>query len=298
MSLSGKSLLGGLAVAAWVAVVPAARAEAPTYQAWIRFGDGIPGEATDPGHEGWTAVETLSTAVATDGFALTCHRRIDKSTPLLMGACADGSPFPEVRVDIARYQDGVRQDFWELILHQVLIVACDQSAEPPAAAGGEDPVPTETLTLNWQSASVTYRVYPPGAAPYDIKRLVSADGDGDGLPDAYESSVGLDPASSNHDTDSDGDGLLDTDEYRLGTDPRDATSFFQIMSSQLDPDSGQLILTWPSVSGEEYQIDYSPDLATPFAPHATVIATGPQTTRSVPRQLASGFFRVRHGSAP
>lgn len=292
MTSSRQKLAAGLSLVACLAFIPVAFAGDPPFEAWVQFGEGIPGEATDPGHEGWSKVSTFSAARDPDGFSVTCHRPLDKATPLLMGACVDGTVFPEVRIDVARYEGGTRRDFWELSLRDVVIECCDQVSES-GDAGAALP-PTESLTLSWKSALVTYRVFPAGSEPYPISRLVSADTDGDRLPDAYESLVGLDPLTSNVGKDSDKDGLPDIDEYRLGTDPQDATSFFLATATRTDPDNSQILLTWPSVSGDEYRIDYSPDLATPFVPHSTVTATSAETTRMIPRQLASGFFRVSH----
>jgi type VI secretion system Hcp family effector len=296
MTAGSKALLTGLAAAGSLALSPALFADDPPFEAWIRFGEDITGESADDGHRDWSDIRSFSATHDEDGFSITCHRPIDKATPLLMAACVDGTTFPEVRIDVARHDNGIRYDFWELSLRDVVITCCGQSSDNEST--DTDPVPVESLTLSWKSARVTYRVFPDGSPSYPISRLISADTDSDGLTDAYETEVGLNPSVSNRGIDSDNDGLSDSDECRLGTDPLDGSSFFLVTSTQTDPATGELVLTWPSVPGEEYQIDYSPDLITPFAHHTTVIATGSATTRSVPRQLAAGFFRVTHGEAP
>jgi len=271
-------------------VVTAVHADV-AFNAWIDFGPTIPGESVAPGHEGWAEVRTFSASHGVDGFSLTCHRRIDKATPLLALACADGTIFPSVRIDVARIENGAQYDFWQLELKDVVVCSYDQSQV-------EGNVAEESLTLRWSAVQFTYRVFPQAGTPYNVSRLISVDTDGDGLPDAYETLVGLDPDISNLDQDSDGDGLSDVDEYRLGTDPKDPTSFFVTTASLDNPDTGMLVLTWPSVSGESYQIEYSADLMTPFTPLTTVLATGAQTSHTVPRQLAAGFFRVAHTRTP
>jgi len=57
------------------------------------------------------------------------------------------------------------------------------------------------------------------------------DADGDGIPNGYEQTHGLDPLDSiNAAFDSDGDGLTDLQEYLAGTDPTNSTSAFRITS--------------------------------------------------------------------
>jgi hypothetical protein len=60
----------------------------------------------------------------------------------------------------------------------------------------------------------------PAQAPQDLGDEPVIDGDGDGLSDDTELSLGLDPGSP----DSDGDGFFDGDEWDAGTDPNDAIS--------------------------------------------------------------------------
>lgn len=50
-------------------------------------------------------------------------------------------------------------------------------------------------------------------------RVPRLDSDGDGLPDAYERAVGLDPMAADTDADADGDGRTNIEEYNAGTDP-------------------------------------------------------------------------------
>ena len=60
---------------------------------------------------------------------------------------------------------------------------------------------------------------PAPAAPND-PRAVSADTDGDGMPDAWEQTVGLNPLADDSNADSDGDGLDNLTEYYVARNPR------------------------------------------------------------------------------
>ncbi len=273
------AIVGG----ALLALSPGASAN---LRAWLDFGPEFAGEATDPGHKDWAAVAAFSSGKDDQGFKLTCHRPVDKASPLLMIACATGKHFTEVKLDVAKLTPDGQVNVWEITLKDVLISSYSSSGAPAGPTVGED------LTLRWKSLVFTYRVFPSGGIPYPVSAIVSPDTDGDGLPDAYEELVRLDPAVSNSGLDSDDDGLSDTDEYRLGTDPRDPTSFFNVVATPADPATGGLRLTWPSVSGEAYSVLYSPDLGAPFARITTLTATGPETSHTVPRTLPAGFFQV------
>jgi hypothetical protein len=57
------------------------------------------------------------------------------------------------------------------------------------------------------------------------------DADGDGIPNGYEQSHGLDPLNAaDANADNDGDGFSNLQEYLAGTDPSSSTSSFQITS--------------------------------------------------------------------
>ena len=272
------ALMGG----ALMLLAPNARAGV---QGWLDFGTEAPGESTDAGHVGWAAVETLSSTHDAGGAKLIFHRKVDKASPRLMDACAKGKHFAEVKLDVAKTVQGQPVNYWELTLKEVVVSAYNSGSD---ASGGA----TEDLTLEWKSLVFTYRVFPGGAPPYATTTIVSPDTDGDGLPDAYEESVGLDSAVSNLDLDADNDGIPDIVEYRLGTHPNDPTSFFTAIASVATPDTGDLQIKWPSVAGEEYQIEFSPDLGAAFSPVASVTATSGETTYAVARTLHAGFFRV------
>ncbi|GAA5126818.1 type VI secretion system tube protein Hcp [Luteolibacter yonseiensis] len=254
-------------------------------QGWLDFGPETPGESTDAGHVGWASVERLSSSHEGGGAEMVFHRTTDKASPKLMEACAKGKHFTEVKLDVAKTVQGQPVDYWEITLQDVLV---SSYSGMPGTGGGTG----EKLTLKWKSLVFTYRVFPASAPPYATTTIVSPDTDGDGLPDAYEQSVGLASGVSNLRADTDGDGVPDTVEYRLGTHPANSTSFFSAVATPTAPNGGELRLSWPSVPGEDYQIEQSPDLGTAFSPFATITATSAETTYTVPRTSQAGFFRV------
>ena len=55
--------------------------------------------------------------------------------------------------------------------------------------------------------------------PVYISNKLTADTDGDGMPDGWEVTYGLDPLTDDASADSDGDGISNLDEFNRGTDP-------------------------------------------------------------------------------
>jgi hypothetical protein len=83
-------------------------------------------------------------------------------------------------------------------------------------------------------------------------KSASLDGDGDGMPDAWELVVGTNPNAPDADADLDGDGSTNVSEYIAGTDPRDASSL-AILRAGLIAD-GSLELSFIGVSNRLYTI--------------------------------------------
>ena len=87
----------------------------------------------------------------------------------------------------------------------------------------------------------------------------SGDTDGDGMTNEYEIANGLDPLDpADRDLDRDGDGRTNIAEFLAGTAANVATSLLQITSYTLTDTTGSV--TWSSVPGKTYQVEFSTDL--------------------------------------
>ena len=86
------------------------------------------------------------------------------------------------------------------------------------------------------------------------------DADGDGIPNGWEQSHGLDPLNAaDAGADNDGDGLSNLREYQLGTDPSDASSPFRITA--IAREGNNMRVTWTTVGGTTNVVQVSPGAA-------------------------------------
>src|SRR5262249_16952805 len=73
--------------------------------------------------------------------------------------------------------------------------------------------------------------------------IATRDDDGDGIPNGYEQSHGLDPLEpADANLDSDGDGQSNLQEFLAGTDPQDSASYLHIIS--VVPTNADVRVTW------------------------------------------------------
>ena len=129
-----------------------------------------------------------------------------------------------------------------------------------------------------------------GLIPFYVESgVASFDADGDGLIDADEVELFH---SNPHSRDSDGDGMLDRDEIRAGTNPNSSASTLVVRSAVINPD-GTLMLTWPSVPGKRYRIEFKSRLdEAAWAEIGNIIDASDSTTSAVIEPVSSANLRV------
>ena len=79
--------------------------------------------------------------------------------------------------------------------------------------------------------------------PFPFNPNYSADTDGDGLPDSYETSVGLDPEVVDASDDEDIDGLTNFEEFEVGTDPNLSDTDFDTLPDGYETENNRDPLT-------------------------------------------------------
>ena len=118
----------------------------------------------------------------------------------------------------------------------------------------------------------------------------SADADGDGMPDPWETLHQLNPALNDSLADPDGDGADNRSEYAAGTDPRSAASVLRSISLTSVP--GGWRFSWQAVPGMTYAIETSADLAN-WQASDEVFADSTSMATTVPTNGPALFIRAR-----
>jgi len=136
--------------------------------------------------------------------------------------------------------------------------------------------------LNWTEALPT-----PGAA----NAGVGGDTDGDGIPDAAELAMGLNPNDpADGAEDNDGDGLTNYEEYVAGTDHEDPNSNLKLVGTR---DGSNIVLSFEGVLGRSYSLLYKDGLTTPnWTKLADVPVLGGSQTVSVTNNLNGSTTRL------
>ncbi len=102
--------------------------------------------------------------------------------------------------------------------------------------------------------------------------------------------VGGSPGWQGAGPDTDGDGQPDSWELLFGTNPNSAASRYAATAARNT--SGQPVVTWPSVPGQKYRVDFTDELLPlNWQPLATVTGTGTYTDISVPLPTRR-FYKV------
>jgi len=126
------------------------------------------------------------------------------------------------------------------------------------------------------------------------------DTDEDGMTDEYEIANGLDPLSNaDRDLDLDGDGRTNIAEFIAGTAANNSNSLLQVTAYSRTETIGNV--TWSSVPGKDYQLEFSTNLETWTALGGTVSAADAPATEtgsgnfplSTIGNPATVYFRVR-----
>ena len=148
-----------LIVAAFLALSPPLLNAASDYFLKI---DGIKGESVDAGHRdeieinswSWGASNPVLAGgggggtgkVSMQDFHFVCSH--DKSSPLLMLSCAQGTHIPKVVLTVRRTTPtGAPEEYLTITLEEVLVSSFSSSAPPPN--GGAQAPPTQSISLNF-----------------------------------------------------------------------------------------------------------------------------------------------------
>jgi type VI secretion system secreted protein Hcp len=287
-------------------------AAAATY-AWLDFDGAISGESTDKVHKDWIEIQSYGFDARRDISSgtggsreagrpqlaeVTLTKRLDRASPPLFAAAVAGhDPYPRVKLDL---NTGSSQPLVRLELENVFV-----SGQSFAAVEGEDR-PSESITLNFTKITYTY-VQPDSQTLYTSYDLVTGaaesnagevtppnpDSDNDGMLDSWELTYGLSVGVNDAAGDADGDGLSNLDEFQLGTHPKLGTSFFKATLAGVPATPGSYQLSWNSVVGKTYVIEWTATLGTPFSTVRAVTATATTSTESVTPAGTMGFYRVR-----
>jgi extracellular elastinolytic metalloproteinase len=134
----------------------------------------------------------------------------------------------------------------------------------PAAASGQNVQFRWRFTSDSSTGSTGWNIDSVQIS-FTSYNCASIDKDGDGIPDGWESLYGFNPNDpGDAGQDFDGDGMTNSQEYIAGTDPNNAASIFRITSFSHDESAGTAALTFSSVNGRPYRIEYNDDLANPI----------------------------------
>jgi type VI protein secretion system component Hcp len=265
---------------------------------WLDFNGQIRGESRETSHLEWIEIEGFNIGGQLRAGLpgkLGFTKRLDRASPPLTLACAKGTRYAKATLDLNFNSADTGQPAPARIeLEDVYVSSI-------AISSGGD-IPTESFDLTFGRIVYTYYYdrFTSVVSNYDFRFNTGSSGtgtnpdtDSDGLPDAWEATYGFPIGANNASGDADGDGLTNLQEYQLGTIPTSATSFFKAALAPVSGSPGNYQLSWNSVVGKVYIIEWSPDLTTPFATLRTFTATATTSTTSIANAGSVGFYRVR-----
>ena len=144
--------------------------------------DGVAGESKDQSHRDWIDVLSFDMSVsrpigpaagggsaggqAAEASDLALSKYIDKASPQLALACCDGRHIPEVTLELINTRGGNRTPYMVYKLHNVLVSSYSVSGDTSG-----DPLPTEEITLNYESIEWTYTEFDAANRPKKDKHV-------------------------------------------------------------------------------------------------------------------------------
>jgi len=137
------------------------------FDAFLKI-DGIPGESTDDKHKDWIEIlsyswgvsQTASGSASTSGGAsseradfqdFSIVKALDKASPKLALACADGTHIKEVIIELCR-AGGDKLKYMEYKMSNAIVT----SMRPGGASQGGETLPLEEVSFNYGKIEWTY----------------------------------------------------------------------------------------------------------------------------------------------
>lgn len=163
---------------------------------------------------------------------------------------------------------------------------------------------TNTMTLLWTAPALPGTSYvlrmkqtctncPDSAWTQSAPFIVSADTDGDGLPDAWETKYFTNLTTATDTSDTDNDGKTDVQEYYSGTLPNSAAS--ALIAASVSPGPNGTIVQWKSATNREYSVQKAPSVTDAYTIiQSGILATPPMNTVTDTAPASnSAIYRVR-----
>jgi hypothetical protein len=117
------------------------------------------------------------------------------------------------------------------------------------------------------------------------------DGDGDQIPDGWETQYFGSAANCNPFLDTDNDTQNNRQEWIGGSNPTNKLSVFAITGGQLSPDGSNIVIRWPTLPGRLYDVRWSANATGPFLPLGSNLPHT-QTNYSDTATALNGYYRV------